>query len=402
MSKKKGSKKRESSKRESEKHNDSNHPEKKHHKKSKRSKKDKHCEESSDSDDCKKKHCKPKKDKCEDCVIKIKCKGATGFTGPAGFTGQTGPTGATGATGFNGTTGFTGPTGATGLGATGATGFTGPVGATGFTGPSGATGFTGATGEGFTGPTGPAGASTGFTGPTGEGFTGDTGPAGAAGAPGPPGEAGAPGPAGPTGAAGEAGVGITGPTGPAASAGLVNGGRFPFSTGTIETSAITNAIPRVMGFGNSRVETIGAPFDFTGESTIPQEIAQYAIPIPYDGIVHDLEISGDIFITATITQDLIYKITVLHAAAANNSGLAYIQTNPTFYYRLTPLFSTLTYPLAFTAPVELTASNLNMGSLVVGAGDRIAIQVIVQQGDAANVGQVTRLGFNASLSYTPL
>ena len=309
------------------------------------------------------------------------CDGRDGQDGQNGAQGRTGPQGVQGS--FGGPQGPQGGQGAQGTpGAQGAQGTPGSQGAQGTPGSQGAQGAAGA--QGTQGAAGGQGA---------QGPAGGTGTQGAQGGVGPTGDAGGVGPTGPTGPAGGGGTGGT----------LGSGGRFPFSTGTIVTSAVTDAIPLVLGFGNSRVYTIGAPFNFLGESTIPQEIGQYAIPIPFDGIVHNLEIGGDIFITATITEDLIYEIGVLRASVgSNNAGAAYIQTSPALYYRITPLFSTLTFPLSFTAPVELSATNLNTGTLPVTAGDRIAIRIIVRQGAAANTAQVTRLGFNASLSYTPL
>jgi hypothetical protein len=157
-----------------------------------------------------------------------------------------------------------------------------------------------------------------------------------------------------------------------------------------------------MGFGGSRVYTIGTPFDFTGESTIPQEIGQYAIPIPFPGTIQNLEVGGDIFVTATIVADVIFEFQLLRAAAgSNNAGLSFITTNPAQYYVLTGYTSTLTFSAASTAPVELSATNLNVGTFPVNAGDRIALRIIVQQGSPADVAQITRLGFNASVTYLP-
>jgi hypothetical protein len=189
----------------------------------------------------------------------------------------------------------------------------------------------------------------------------------------------------------------------------LSGGRFPFSTGTIVTSAVTNAIPLVLGFGNSRVYTIGTP-DFTGESTIPQEISQYAIPIPFNGTLHDFEIGGDIFVSAAMGgTGLVYQLQVLRGAlpasgtgSANDGNAFSIGADPPpNYYLLTGFEGTLTYPATFTPPVNLMATNLISGPLIVNAGDRIAVRLIVQSGSAADIGLVTRLGFHASLSYSP-
>lgn len=330
--------------------------------------------------------------------------GFNGMNGIQGIPGPAGPIGPPGPQGDQGDQGIEGSVGNTGTGVAGNTGLPGPAGPIGPPGPAGAGGAVGNTGPqgsagntgvGAEGPVGNTGI--GAAGPAGPpGPTGETGPSG--GPPGPPGAPGAPGPAGNTGPSG----GNTGPSG-------ISGGRFPFSTGTIATSAITNAIPRVLGFGNSRVETIGAPFDFTGESTIPQEIDQYAIPLPYPGTLHDLEISGGIHVTTVFAGEaVIYNVTVLRQTGGLNDGNAYFigfdpLIVPALSYQLTTFSSTLTFPQALTTPgnVNLAATNLAFGPLVVAAGDRIALRIIVQVGTPADVGLIDRLGFAGSISYTP-
>jgi hypothetical protein len=85
-------------------------------------------------------------------------------------------------------------------------------------------------------------------------------------------------------------------------------------------------------------------------------------------------------------------------AGPNNSGTSFTTTNPTRYYLLTGYSSTLTFPISPAG--EYSATNINTGSLAVSAGDRIALRIIVSVGNNDDIGQVTELGFNASLTYT--
>ena len=82
--------------------------------------------------------------------------------------------------------------------------------------------------------------------------------------------------------------------------------------------------------------------------------------------------------------------------------------NPNNFYRLTPFWETLTFLAvqATGAGINLAAANLYTGSLVVNAGDRIAVRVIAQASPITGISDVSLLegplvGCSASLSYTP-
>lgn len=226
------------------------------------------------------------------------------------------------------------------------------------------------------------------------------GPAGHAGPPGTttgiPGANGSPGAPGADGKDGAPGVDGT-------------GNRLQFSTGTIATSAITSAQPLILGFGNSRVETI----DAKGESTKPVEIDQYSYPIYRDGSLINMEINGTVHASAALVRDVIYRFTVLRAIAGpNNAGISYsIGSNPflpgsnIYGYKLTPFSGTLTFLASQgTGNNLLTAQNLILGPLPVFAGERIALQIIVELGTEqtsgqsdADVGKLDEIGFSASI-----
>ena len=314
-----------------------------------------------------KKHCKCSVQDVNVICCQTKCCrnriSHTGPTGPSslGFTGPTGPS----------SLGFTGPTGPCCTGQMGPTGpsslsFTGP------TGPS-SLGFTGPTGPsslGFTGPTGPS--SLGFTGPTGPsslGFTGPTGPC------------------------------CIGPTGPSGISGS-GSGIIPFSTGIILSGAeVVSAAPILMGFGNNTVETI----DGSGESTMPPQAGGFAFPIPFDGVVQNLQISADLLVASVVsinTLGLQYDFTVFRAPSVPNNGIDHLSSP----YLTTALTSSIRFGFPNTTVVAgtfRTATNLNTGSLVVSAGDRIGVRVRTLQSTDPSAADITQLSFSATLSYAP-
>ena len=88
---------------------------------------------------------------------------------------------------------------------------------------------------------------------------------------------------------------------------------------------------------------------------------------------------------------------------SNNDGNAFLigsDPSPPFYV-LTGFSGILTYPASFGPAVNLSATNLITGPLVVLAGDRIAIRLIVSSGSPADIALITRLGFHATTSYVP-
>ena len=299
-----------------------------------------------------------------------------------------------------GPTGPTGPSGSS-IGSTGPTGPVGPV------GPAGPTGSSSSS-TGPTGPQGPQGPSGGATGPTGP--VGPQGPAGPQGPVGPQGPAGIQGPVGPQGPAGPQGPigpqgpqGIQGPVGPQGPAGTGGGGLIPFSTGIIISGAtVVSAAPILMGFGNHTVEVING----SGESTMPPEAAGFSFPIPFNGTVQNLQISADLLVAsvASINETpLTYVFTVFRSPSVPNNGTAHIAAP----YVTTPFNSSLTFggPASPIGPLFAgtfyAASNLNVGSLVVNAGDRIGIRIRTAVASNGSTEDITQLSFNASLSYTP-
>lgn len=355
---------------------------------------------------------------------------AFGTSGPTGPTGPTGPRGLQGPAGDKGNTGAQGIQGIPGTpgipGATGPTGPTGPVGINwqgtwtsvaynyrdavqylgssyfcknvagcnggnpaadtadwdiialeGAAGPTGPTGPTGPIGP--TGPTGPTGA----TGPTGQ--TGPTGPAGGAG---PTGATGATGATGPSGAPGP-----TGPTGP-------GGGVIVFSTGQILSGAtVVSAAPVLMGFGSSTVEVING----SGESTMPPEAAGFSFPVPFAGTIQNLQVSADLLVASIVsinTLGLQYDFTVFVAPSSSNSGIDHISSS----YVTTPLTTSVRFGFpsnVITAGTFRAATNINTGSIVVNAGDRVGVRIRTLQSTDASASDITQLSFSATLSYVP-
>ncbi|KRE47980.1 hypothetical protein [Paenibacillus sp. Soil724D2] len=294
-----------------------------------------------------------------------------------------GPPGPEGPRGPQGPPGLVGPQLLQELG--GAIAAAGPTGTAGALGPAGLAGLVGAIGE--TGPAGLAGA---------------LGPAGLAGIAGAIGAAGLAGPAGPAGATGP--QGIPGPIGATGPAGPPGGGLIPFSTGIIISGAtVVSAAPILMGFGSHTVEVIGA----TGESTMPPEAGGFAFPIPFAGIVQDLQISVDLLVASVVsinTLGLQYDFTVFRAPSVPNNGIDH-SSSP---YVTTPLTSSVRFgfPNTVITPGNpsgfRTATNINVGgSLVVAAGDRIGIRVRTLAETDASAADITQLSFSASLSYTP-
>ncbi|SFS45192.1 hypothetical protein [Paenibacillus sp. BC26] len=267
-------------------------------------------------------------------------------------------------------------------GLAGAIGAVGPTGLAGALGPAGLAGLAGAIGE-----AGPAGLA---------GLAGALGAAGLAGA---TGAAGAAGPAGPTGSTGAPGA--AGPAGPTGSTGAPGaGGLIPFSTGIIISGAtVVSAAPILMGFGNHTVEVV----DGSGESTSPPEAGGFAFPIPFAGTVQNLQISADLLVASVVsinTLGLQYDFTVFLAPSVPNSGIDH-SASP---YVTTPLTSSVRFGFPnniITAGTFRAATNINVGSLVVAAGDRIGIRIRTLQSTDPSAADITQLSFSASLSYTP-
>jgi hypothetical protein len=232
---------------------------------------------------------------------------------------------------------------------------------------------------GPTGPTGPTGA-TGATGPIGP--TGPTGATGATGATGPQGVT------GPTGA-----TGPTGPTGPGS-------GLVVFSTGTTLSGAtVVSAAPILMGFGSSTVETI----DASGQSTMPPEAGGFAFPVPGSGTIRNLQVSADLLVASVVsinTLGLQYDFTVFVAPSAPNNGTDHLSSP----YVTTPLTTSVRFGFpntVVTAGTFRTATNINLGSIIVSAGDRIGVRVRTLGATDPSAADITQLSFSATFSYVP-
>ena len=148
------------------------------------------------------------------------------------------------------------------------------------------------------------------------------------------------------------------------------------------------------------VETI----DGNGQSTLPPQAGGFAFPIPFDGVVFNLQVSCDAFATTAASINTIglkYVFTVFKESSSNNSGI----DQPATGYITTALSSTLTfgYPnTTVTATTYRTATNLNSSTILnVSAGDRIGIRIQTDATTDASAAEVTSLSFSASLSYKP-
>ncbi|AYV82181.1 MAG: collagen triple helix repeat-containing protein [Homavirus sp.] len=263
----------------------------------------------------------------------------------------------------------------------------------------GPTGPTGPNISGFTGPTGPIGI-TGPTGPNISGFTGSTGPIGPIGITGPAGATGQVGPIGLTGSIGPTGpAGATGTAGATGAAGS-GGGLIVFSTGIILSgAAVVSAAPILVGFGSHTSETING----SGESTMPPEAGGFAFPIPFNGTIENLQISTDLLVASVVsinTLGLQYNFTVFTAPSTPNSGINHVSSN----YVTTPLTSSVVFGFpnnVITAGTFQTATNLNIGSILVNAGDRVGIRVRTLGSTDPSAADITQLSFSATLSYVP-
>jgi len=119
--------------------------------------------------------------------------------------------------------------------------------------------------------------------------------------------------------------------------------------------------------------------------------------VPFNGTVQNLEVSCDVLFTGitTVSPDLIYDFTVLVSSSSPNSGTMHV-TSP---YVTTSLVSSVTFTgTVISDTVSYSATNINLDSLVVTAGDRIAIRVRTELPDTM-AAQTTLLSFGATLSY---
>ncbi|SEO75968.1 hypothetical protein SAMN05518847_110157 [Paenibacillus sp. OV219] len=136
---------------------------------------------------------------------------------------------------------------------------------------------------------------------------------------------------------------------------------------------------------------------------MPPEAGGFAFPIPFAGTIQNLQISADLLVASVVsinTLGLQYDFTVFLAPSVPNSGIDH-SSSP---YVTTPLTSSLRFGFPnniITAGTFRTATNINVGSLVVAAGDRIGIRIRTLQSTDPSAADITQLSFSASLSYTP-
>jgi hypothetical protein len=236
--------------------------------------------------------------------------------------------------------------------------------------------------------------------------SGVQGPAGSPGLMGATGATGAMGPAGLTGVPGAVGpAGPIGPPGPAGSAGatgatLADGGRIAFSSGIIRAgAAVVSVAPVYLGFGSSTVAVV----DSSGESVLPPEAAGFAFPVHTDGTIGNLQVSVDLLIASVVainTIGLQYEFTVFRAPSVANDGIDHLAAP----FVTTPLTTSVRFGFPNTVITPGTfrsATNLNLGTISVAAGDRIGIRVRTLGQTDPSATDVTQLSFSASLTYVP-
>jgi hypothetical protein len=231
-------------------------------------------------------------------------------------------------------------------------------------------------------------------------------PVGPQGLPGTPGTPGLPGPPGPPGLPGTPGTpgtpgppGLPGPPGPPGPAGA-SAALIPFSTGIILSGpTVVSAAPILMGFGSHTVEVI----DALGESTMPPEAGGFAIPIPFDGTLQNLRISADLLVASVVsinTTGLQYDFTVFRSPGPPGNGIDALASP----YVTTALTSSLRFGFpnnVITAGTFRSATNINVGSLAVSAGDRIGIRVRTLEATDPSAADITQLSLSATLTYVP-
>ncbi len=177
------------------------------------------------------------------------------------------------------------------------------------------------------------------------------------------------------------------------------GGFIPFSTGTILSGAtVVSFAPVLMGFGSHAVEVI----DFSGESTMPPQAGGFAFTIPFSGTIQNLQISADLLVASVASINvtpLTYHFQVFRSPSAPNDGIGHISSP----YLTTALSSSVTIggPGSFVIPGTFySATSINLGSLVVSAGDRIGVRIRTDPGSDPSAADITQLSFSASLFYS--
>ena len=174
-----------------------------------------------------------------------------------------------------------------------------------------------------------------------------------------------------------------------------------FSTGTILSGAsVVSALPVLMGFGSHTVETING----SGQSTNPPEAAGFSFPIPFTGVIQNLQVSADLLVGSTSAINSIglqYVFEVFISNSFLNAGTDHAASP----YVTTTLTSAVNFgfPFAFLTPGNFrAATNINTGSIVVNPGDRVGIRIRTSNTTDPSASDINQLSFSASFSYTPL
>jgi hypothetical protein len=100
------------------------------------------------------------------------------------------------------------------------------------------------------------------------------------------------------------------------------------------------------------------------------------------------------------TLGLQYDFEVFRAPSVPNNGIDHLASP----YVTTPLASSVRFGFpntVITAGTFRTSTNINTGTLVVAAGDRIGIRVRTLQSTDPSAADITQLSFSATFTYTP-
>jgi hypothetical protein len=119
--------------------------------------------------------------------------------------------------------------------------------------------------------------------------------------------------------------------------------------------------------------------------------------------VQNLQVSAELLAASVTSINLVglqYDFTVFRAPSTPNTGIDHLSN----LYMTTPLTSSVRFGAPNTTIIAAqfrAATNLNTGSLVVAAGDRIGVRVRTLEETDPSAADITQLSFTASLSYTP-
>ncbi|MEO7919753.1 MAG: hypothetical protein ABIT01_09840, partial [Thermoanaerobaculia bacterium] len=175
---------------------------------------------------------------------------------------------------------------------------------------------------------------------------------------------------------------------------------IPFSSGIIiNGSTMTDASPRLLGFGSNTVEVI----DGSGESTMPPEAAGFSFPIAANGVISNLAVSTDLFVQSIGLINVIpltYVFTVFRSSSVPSNGTAHVASP----YITTSFTTSVTFggpSNSLIASTFYAATSIAAGPLAVSAGDRIGIRVRTALNSNPSASDVSQVSFSASLSYVP-